>query len=335
MNLENKELDEWLTSIEVFNQFPNNYNYPRQYGSISDQLYKWVHENVSSGAQAVDGTFLTNHGSDHIRTLISKATKFVEDNEFCDLTPWETYILLLAIHVHDVGNIYVREGHELNSREIVKLIGDGVVDQDRIVWDYVIDIAAAHKGFQIEQLPYDEYIHGKNVRVQLLAAIVKFADELSDYTGRANLLSIKLSTTPEPSLIYHHYARCLHSVVPKVKSREILMNFYIEEDLLTKLFIKENEAPDIYLIDEIYLRTMKTYLERVYCSKFLRPYITFDSIKVKITVRHNNGRKSVNGYELCESGLIDVRMDEVFRLCPELKQLTGKKYHENLSKRNE
>lgn len=329
MNLENKQLDAWLISITNFHDFPYDDDYPSKYKHISSQLNTWVHDNVNAGAQAIDGTFLTNHGVKHIKTLIDRASKFVDDNDFCILTPFEVYVLLLAIHIHDVGNIYGRKNHELNAREIVNLIGAGIVNQDTVIWEYIIDIAKAHKGQEIEQLPFEEYINEKPIRVQLLAAIVKFADELSENSMRADLVAIALDTVPEYSKLYHHYAKNLHTVIPKVKTREIIMNFFLEEDILCEKFKKKENGvvEDIYLIDEIYLRTMKTYLERVYCSKFLRPYINFDSIKVTIDVKLRDGKKIKNGYELCESGMTKIHMDEVFKLCPELTKLTGKEYH--------
>lgn len=330
MNLENKQLDDWLLTCRDYGAFPYSFDYPSKYRTISNDLNTWIHDNVNAGAQSVDGTFLTNHGVNHIKTLIDRATKFVDGNDFCILTPFEVYILLLAIHIHDVGNIFGRKGHELNAAKIADLIGTGIVGQDRVIWEYILDIAMAHKGEEIEQLPQEDYVNEKPIRVQLLAAIVKFADELSENTLRADLAAIALNTIPPESKLFHYYAKSLDSVIPLHKTREIIMIFFLEEDILSEQFLKigSDGESNIYLIDEIYLRTMKTYLERVYCSRFLRPYINFDSVKVSIKIKLNNGKKVVNGYELCESGLMKVHMEEVFRICPDLQEFTGIKYHE-------
>nr|WP_293835170.1 hypothetical protein [uncultured Arsenicibacter sp.] len=340
MNLQNRTLEEWLISIVDLTKFPHKADIPTHYKSISSKLRQWVHDNVNAGAADIDHMHLTNHGVVHIETLIKRISQMLNGNDFCELTPFESYILLLAAHIHDVGNIFGRKGHEINAVEIIKLIGNGLVGEDQVVWSYVYDIAKAHKGEIISTLPEEDFIDEEKVRIQLLAAILKFADELAENTVRADLVALALGTLKKEAELFHYYAKCLNSVVPNINARSILLKFHINEDLLSKTFLKiekrgkKNINKQVYLMDEIYLRTLKTYSERVYCSKYLRPYINFDTIKVSITIQMNDSRKITNGYELCESGITKIHMDEVFRICPSLKELTGKKIHSQLATRS-
>ncbi|MDZ7646709.1 MAG: hypothetical protein U5K54_05725 [Cytophagales bacterium] len=221
-------------------------------------------------------------------------------------------------------------GRELNSKKIIERLGDGVVGQDYWIWEYIHDIAKSHKGFQIQMLPEKEHLHEIPYRPQLLAAMLKFADELAENFSRASNINIKLENVPEKNLLYHTLASTINTILPIPKERAIKMIFNIREDLLKVLYKKE--AEEIYLVDEIYLRTLKTHSEKIYCSKFLRPYINFDTIKVTLNIKLNDGTKIPKGYELMERVIEDINLDEVLKLLPELKGQTGKEIHELIEK---
>jgi len=334
MDLNGKKLDVWFLALEQsgdLNLFPHGENYPSKYKNISDQLYQWVHPEVAVGTTTTDNTFLTNHGINHIKTLIARATQFVDGNEFCILSPFEVFLLLMAIHVHDVGNILGRKGHEVSAKDIIdKLKPIGIVGQDDWIWNYVYDIAKTHKGFQIETLPKLEHIHDIPFRPQLLAGILKFADELAEDFSRSSKINVDLSNIPEDSNIYHVFASCVNSIIPKPLMGEIEMIFNLKADHVTKKFKKEGKY--FFLMDEIYIRTLRTYSEKVYCMKFLRPYINFNSIKVTINIRLADGSNRQHGYELSESVISDINLNQVLEKCPELKGKTGKHFFDEYNK---
>ena len=101
-------------------------DYYERFVKLDDHLNKHVHPSVNQGATAAGQAFanqettaadqkraiwLTDHGPKHIETVIRRASElaFAPDPV---LSPYEVYILLLAIHFHDVGNIFGRERHE-------------------------------------------------------------------------------------------------------------------------------------------------------------------------------------------------------------------------------
>ena len=333
MELNGKKLDEWFLDLkETEDQvtFPhNNYDYITKYKEISNQFLKWIHSEVGIGNKENDSAFLTNHGKDHIETLIHRTTQLVGNSPNCSLTPFEVFILLMAIHVHDVGNILGREDHEINARYIIERLDQGVVGQDTWIWDYIYQIAKAHKGKQIETLTEKDYLHDVAFRPQFLAAIIKFADELSENFARASSINLELDNIPEESKIYHIYAQAINSIIPQPQSREIKMIYNIKEEYLSEEYLKEGE--NTFLIDEIYLRTLKTYSERVYCMKFMRPLINIDSIKVTLNIKLQNGKRIQEGYELRERGIENICMDQLFRICPKLKGKTGCKFYEKIN----
>jgi predicted RNA-binding protein YlqC (UPF0109 family) len=324
MELKGKKLDEWFMSFQKqksYSEFPHNENYFVKYDFIAQALHKWVHNEVVAGANSNDHGFLTNHGSDHINTLILRASQFLDKNKNIKLSKFETYVLLLAMHFHDVGNILGRDGHEVSAKEIIDLLGTGIVGQDELIFEFIYDIAKSHKGSNINFLPEREHAYEKLFRPQLLAAILKFADELSENFTRASNINLTLKNIPEESLLFHKYAACINSIIPNPLTREVTMIFHVLEEDLCKEY--EMDGSKIHLIDYIYLRTLKTYSERVYCMKFLRPDINFDTVKVTIHIKRADGTKYQNGYVLAEQGIESINMDEVLKMCPELKGKIG------------
>lgn len=117
--------------------FPGNgsTNYYDRFRGIEDYLNAKVHPHVNTSADAIDGGMLTDHGPDHIKTVILRAGKLASN--MCDLSPYEVYLLLVAAHFHDVGNLFGRDTHEINTEEVMKklglLLGEDTVEQKAII----------------------------------------------------------------------------------------------------------------------------------------------------------------------------------------------------------
>jgi hypothetical protein len=109
VELKGKTLDAWLVRTRS-TQFPRygNVNYGNRYQSVAEYLNNNVHPLVTMSANAIDGGFLTDHGPDHIKTVILRASQLVAAAD-CELTPYEIYLLITAIHLHDVGNLFGRK----------------------------------------------------------------------------------------------------------------------------------------------------------------------------------------------------------------------------------
>lgn len=334
MKLNGKSLDKWfIEEIHDLARFPFEHDYKKDYSYIASQLNDWVHSNVNTGAMIKDGGYLTDHGPGHIKTVIKRVSQMLDNNDNCILNPFEVYVLLVAIHLHDVGNIIGREGHHINAQMIIDKLGNGVASQDKIIWENIYEIAKAHKGNIIQKLNELDYIHEIEIRPQLIAALLKFGDELAENSSRADRINTVIDNLPEESKLYHEYALALHSVVPDPVTHQVSMLFQIDENKLKVEFLKKIKkkkrlvSQKIFLIDEIYERTLKTHHERLYCMRFMRRYnISFDVIKVAITITLNNSKKINQNYILIEGGIGEVNMDEIFRMCPELKERTGLVY---------
>ncbi len=334
-----KTIEEYFLSIDENQEhiFPHNDKYVTRYKYLANVFNLWVHPFVVKGAISVDGGYLNDHGPDHIKKVILRASQLLK-NSTITLSEYETYILIMAIHIHDIGNIIGRDHHEVNSLGIIKKYGINA-GQDRIEWDCIFDIAEAHGGSPKDKITglSDDIILDMPVRKPLLASLLKFADELAEDRTRASRFQLLTGQIPEMAELYHQYSYCLHSVKIDGTARQVNLSFDVEEKELCKKFKKKikvngkEEEAEVFLINEIYDRTYKTHLERMYCMRFTRPELQIDKIRVdiKITSENLDGRNKPIIYHILydigEVGYPSISNEGIFSICPILAEYTGEK----------
>jgi hypothetical protein len=187
----------------------------------------------------------------------------------------------------------------------------------------IYNIAEAHGGKQkdkLEYLPEIDQVLGLDVRIRLLAAILKFADELADDYSRASRQP--WNQVPHKNQIFQKFAEKLKTVKIDHSSRTVYLHFSInKEDALQKFGKSDNPSEDVYIVDEIYKRTYKTHLERIYCMRFTNPLIRLDTVSVKIEFfdeDYNEIREPI-GYRLEEKGYPEGHPNGFESICPEVK----------------
>lgn len=332
MELGEGTLEEWFKNQWPANsrQFPGagKSDYAARYSLVAAHLNSEVHPHVGAGALLNGDGYLTDHGPDHIATVIRRASDLAKAERF-DLKPYECYILLMAIHMHDVGNIFGRKGHESASEKVMadlgKLMGEDVPEKRLIR-----NVAAAHGGSAggdkdtIRTLNQIDEVLGQQVRTRLLAAMLRFADELADDSRRSARYLLEAGKIPQGSEVHHMYARSLHSVIVDPNGGEVRLGFEFSVDDAKRKFGKKG-ASDVYLLDEIFERTLKMHMERCYCSRFMTPGIEMNSIRVRISVGSNGFNNVVKeiDYQLQERGYPGSPSGGIYGLCPELKAWQG------------
>lgn len=311
--------------------------YYKRYESLSDKLHADFHSHVVVGAATVDGGVLTDHGSDHINTVIQRAGLLLDyegSHPGYELSPFEIYLLLIAIHFHDLGNMLGREDHEKRIELMMGAVSSHLGDETEK--KFIRNIAAVHGGEidgdkdTISYLNLSEPVNGKDVRPQLLAAILRFADELSDDSLRATRILQALKVIPKESEIFHKYASCLHSVMVRHGDKLVDLCFNIHvKDLVVKFGKKEKDGTisSVFLIDEIFKRTVKTHLERVYCSRHMFPAVDVRAVCVKIEFSKDNEHPGVQlpqiAYRLEERGYPQMKIEELHKACVSLQSWDG------------
>ena len=305
-----------------------------------------VHNNVVIRARIADkGGYLTDHGTEHILMVMRRAADLLKmDTDNGDLKTallsYEVFLLLMAIDFHDVGNNYGREGHETRIREQMDEI-PVLAELNDLEKNIITQIASVHGGTvdsdkdTIGKVLPEEPLEfgGKTYRPQLLAAILRLADELSDESVRADTYGLKQNAIPPESQIYHKYAQRLGSVkiAPTEKKVKLRFTLYAEDVLnqFGKTKEKNGKIKTVYLLDEIHDRTKKTFMEMIYCMRFIRRFIPFElnALDVKISV-YNKGSSQAPyremAYTMKERGYPEISKVSLRELCDNYEEITGK-----------
>ncbi len=338
MELHDKTIEEYFQQLDVEDvkrSSPHNIDYIARYKENSGKLYRDVHPLVEKGAAILDKVYLNDHGVNHIKTVIQRASQLVS-TEGLVLSPYELYVLLMGIHLHDIGNIKGREKHEEKIEAVIAEIDSAIssiIFTDDVEKETILNIARAHGGSYDNLLSLDKEMRvlDKKVRAQYLAAIIRLADEISDDVGRASTLLLGSEKLPKEAIIFHLYSHCLKTSEFNPESKCISYIFWIKEKYLHEKFLLN--GVEVFLIDEIYSRTLKTFKESVVCTKFLRPYIYIDKVRVSInlileeTDIYGRHKKIQLQYDIDDMGYPEI---DFVRLCPKMAHLTGEFIAEKL-----
>lgn len=330
-------LDVWFAARQE-NDFPAGNDYPASYKVLAAKM-RPIHREVDRAALLAEITagrrsvecvkFLTHHGQDHVEQVIRRVSDLLVASG-CELDPYEAYLLLWAIHLHDAGNIYGRDTHTCECRRILSRLGD-VAGTDTAEKKTIVEVAEAHSACganedTISILPSRTELFGRQVRPQFLAAILRLADEISDDQSRASCFLMDDGRLPSQSELFHQYSRSLNSVF--VQQREITLRFIFPRAIALKEYAANGASA--YLLDEVLGRTMKMHLERLYCSRFLRPNgVDIDRIAVVIEVIDDDVTDSFLKpikcihYRLEEKGYPLRPTKGIVEVCPDLAGMDG------------
>jgi len=342
---EGKTLEDILSkqdnkAFPPFSKERSEKSYPERYKDIKLSLKK-IHNTSEKGAMAAsleeyinkrasvtdkkfkEGLesaliYLNNHGKDHVDKVIEKVSEILQyfppDN---GLTPYEIFILLCAIQIHDTGITFGRDNHEqvigpIFDKECSKIL------PNKFERDLITKIAMVHSGQIfgnndiIKYLSDTSMMYNLSVRERLLASLLRFGDELADDNTRADRYGIEVNKIPKYSQIFHYYSHSLHTVkiIRNQENNELLLDlvYNFNSDIARKKFYRNNIKK--YLIEEIYDRTIKMEKERRYCMRYLRPYFYLSKIVVNIRVTDKNYAlkfQEIN-YVLEEEGYPDVEI---------------------------
>lgn len=235
-----------------------------QYHAFETKMNEKWHPNVVLGAAVAGDKLLTDHGAAHVRSVISHAKDILIDPHF--LNGYEIYLLLMSIHFHDLGNISGRDEHEQKIADLIDQLGDDL-PLDTPEKEIVSTIATAHGGYcgedkdTIRNISLDNVYAGVHYRPKVLAAILRFADEISDDFNRSEFHGIEI---PHENEVFHEYSKALEPI--SVTGETIKFHFRIPYELTQRKVGKG--SGEVFLYDEILSRMAKCMRELEYCRKF-------------------------------------------------------------------
>jgi len=284
--------------------------YFNQYLLIKSYLEKNVYPYIGAGTSAEDQGVYTDHSVDHFNSVIryaglllgldSTSETPIEDQKIL-LDPYEVYMVLTSILLHDAGNINGRRGHEKRPLKILLGLGNAVCS-DRFEARPIAAIAKVHGGKVINSSGEEDkdtirnaslndidYYRGVKYRPKLIAALVRFSDEICEDRSRSARFMLDSGSLPEKSEIYHKYADSISSVSVDIPSKTINIKFEItKSDVLIK-FGKDDGKQ--YLVDEINARLEKMFSELLYCKSFMYEVVNIVRIRAIVSIYddHDDG----------------------------------------------
>ena len=328
-------LERWFKSQSLnSDHFPNpNTNYFERYKGIKAYLREKVYPLIGSALSAHDHGVYTDHGPDHFDAVIKYSGKLLgltvnaNGNDKICISPYEAFVLLVSILLHDAGNIYGRNGHEKNLLSIFKEMG-GHLCPDQFEAIIITQISTAHGGTvelpdgshskdTISNLLYDKDEMGDiPVRQRLVAALLRFSDEVCEDRNRAARFMLDNDILPKESQVFHAYACSISSVGIDHKGKSVNLKIELMKNDVTRLYGKDSE--EVFLIDEIFSRLEKMYSEMIYCQRFMSEYIKLDRIRATIKI-----------YDDRQDSRMDLLKEHTFNLEEEGYPPTPKSLHED------
>ena len=318
-------------------------DYHQRFQRLDAHLNTEVHPNINTGATARDDGWLTDHGVNHITTVMRRASDLVTTKGSILLTPYEAFLLLAAIHFHDVGNVFGRDRHERQITTVMGAMSDDLIGTDGVEKRMIRDIAMAHGGYAdvesrdkdtIGLLSWQPGTPPHDPCVQLLAALLRFADELADDHTRTNRFLLQ-NELLQGSEIYHLYADRLRSVLICPHDRAVKLRFEFTVRHATTLY-RKGVGPSIYLYDEIVQRCLKMHRENIYCNRFMQPYVSIGRIDVTILLTTADYMTIVRKitFSLAQRGYPD-RPATLREAAPDAEPTTGEQLHRILTEGSE
>ncbi len=339
-------LELWLKrKANDINNFPSNNNgYFNRYviikNYLKDNLYPWIGAATSSEDQGI----YTDHSEEHFNAVIKYAGQLLNiDNQEIELNPYEVFVMLVSILFHDAGNIYGRKGHEQRPFNIFTELGKAACP-DQFEAKTIANIAKAHGGKVTDsngvitkdtigssRLKEEDTYGGILLRPQLIAAVVRFADEICEDRSRAARFLLGTDSLPKKSEAYHHYANSISSVNVDLQSKFIHLKYEVWKPNVLRKLGKNKE--NVYLIDEINKRLEKMFCELTYCRTYMNEVVSINKIRATIEIIDQLSYKTVvtQTFELKMEGYPS-------NTCPLTNNhpdWTGKKLKHKLTKKKE
>lgn len=248
--------------------------------STFEKFIKKYHKNVDLGIAVSGDGLLTDHGPEHINSVMRHVVDIMVDPWL--LTGYEIFILMYAIHFHDLGNITGRLEHEGKIGEVMKKMVDrlDLIPTERQV---IRAIATAHGGYVDGDKDTIRYVDksytqgGAGIRPQVLAAVLRFADEVSDDLCRSDFEGIDI---PDVNKIFHAYSKSLTPI--SVRGDTIKLTYSVSYEQTQKKI--PGPKGDIYLYDEILNRLEKMMIELEYCRKYSEGMIRITTLDIEIHI---------------------------------------------------
>lgn len=270
--------------------------YSKYYPQI-EKLYPWY----------------TDHGKKHVESIIMVLGKMLNQS-FGRLNEMELFVLLCSCIFHDTGMAKSRASHEKEVLSIIQEINKDILDFS--VNRQINKIAGAHTSkADLKELGLKESCtfcnYTYNVSTRALAAMLRFADDISETRYRISPDLLEEGKVPEENEIYWQYAYVVESVEVSVTEMNCSIKVTIPKSILLKSLITSDGMEKIFF-DYVLERIEKSNSERIMCSLEFRNIVTISELHIEIYIMTDD---LMNTLDKC-----DIRANEEYCYRRSLKE---------------
>jgi hypothetical protein len=221
---------------------------------------------------------LSDHGPDHIANVLENVYELIATVPATHpLSGMNLYILGIVVLFHDTGNLRGREGHHLNIADIFDW-ARGIEPETRREKTLVLTAVRAHTGQTaaggwntLQDVPVSDHVNGCLVQLRDIAALLRFADELSEGPQRTSeFFRTHIGYNPNAQ-IFHRYASCTHPSVDRGNER-ICLTYEIQLSEFPTSVPMEQHAALTDFLTFVFHRIAKLDEERRY-ARFYCPIL--------------------------------------------------------------
>src|SRR5262245_4211387 len=174
--------------------------------------------NVEYGYSAAGFPEGNDHGPGHIERVLEKLSALLGPNPLAELGPYELFLAMMSVLYHDVGLLKGRAGHAGAS---AVLVGDEQNDYvihplDRDVIRAAVASHSSDKRIDEETANFPDplLIGDQLVRPRVIAALVRFADELDEDFRRADPKLQERLGIPDTSQFFWEFCQRITGIRP-------------------------------------------------------------------------------------------------------------------------
>ena len=233
-----------------------------------------------------------DHGPNHINRVKKYLNELVKGEPLKKLSNIELFVLLCALHFHDIGMMRGRKNHPTYSKEMLHehSYNFALEEFERRFIGLVVECHGSTKKIENVFTGYsrEEPIGGETLRPRYLAALLRLADELDEDHRRAKSRIFINSNIPESSIIFWLINLRIQAVKIDKASQKIAVTVnYWNKDL--DLYYSYGKDKKVNVLAGIYFKMQKLNDELLYCMRFMEDGINLR--EVEITFRNEDTKK--------------------------------------------
>lgn len=222
----------------------------------------------------------TDHSLEH-SLGVENAYGIILNNDYSSLTDDEKFLLIAATLLHDIGMVGTQADFQITDYDSYRRDAHQHFSKDRIFREaltlnldptdakIIADIAEAHRKVPLDSLPKSlAYGMGRKIRVRMLAALLRFADELHVTKERTNNFMTNI-LQPDPDSLKHHRRHEHITGVTLSDDRTIIISAYADdwemeqlmEEMISEIKAKLEHVRSIFEENAIQIKDVTLQLQ--------------------------------------------------------------------------